>query len=202
MSKYTITIKNLIKNGWVFKLNEYPIFDENYREVLNSKILNHYFMNEIGLETPALFNHYLDTTMKEIMPYYNILYEKQLRLLNKLDNNVDLTETFTRNVDNTTSSNTSSSVDGKTLFQDTPQGRLVQAPMDQQDHATNINLSKSSDTASSSYSGNSTEDYIKRITGNNGKDYNIRLLNDIKNNIMNIDLEIINKLNDLFMGLL
>ena len=46
-----------------------------------------------------------------------------------------------------------------------------------------------------------TNEYIKTIIGNNGGKFNIDILNDIKNNIMNIDLMIINELNDLFMGI-
>lgn len=202
MSKYTITIRNLIKNGFQFNLNSYPIFDEGYRETLNKKILDHYLMSEIGLETPELFNHYLGSKLNEIMPYYNTLYEKQKLLLNDLESNVNLTEKFNRSVDSTTTGNSSSSSNSKSLFEDTPQGQLVQASMDQMTHASNINFGKSDDNSSTTTDGNSTEDYIKTITGNNGGRYNIDLLNDIKNNLLNIDLMIINDLSDLFMGIL
>lgn len=202
MSKYTITIRRLIQNGFHFNLNSYPIFDENYRATLNKKILDHYLMSEIGLETPELFNHYLGTKLNEIMPYYNILYSKQTGLLNKLEQNVNLTENFTRNIDNTSTGTASSDSNSKTLFEDTPQGVLVQSDMDHMTHASNINFGKSSDSSTSTSSGNSTEDYIKSVTGNNGSKYGIEILNDIKKELMNIDLMIINDLSDLFMGIL
>lgn len=202
MSKYTITIKNLIDNGWEFNLYSYPIFDEEYRPVLNKKILDHYLMNEIGLETPALFNHYLGSKLNEIMPYYNTLYEKQKSLLNKLENNVNLTESFNRDITNASSGTSTTNGNGKTLFEDTPQGRLVQASMDEMTHATNVNFSKTNDSSSSTTNGNSTEDYVKIITGNNGSKYNVDVLNDIKNNLLNIDVLIIDELKDLFMGIL
>lgn len=201
MSKYTITIRNLIKNGFQFNLNSYPIFDENYRPILNKKILDHYLMSEIGLETPALFNHYLGSKLNEIMPYYNTLYQKQGKLLNNLENNVNLTEEFKREIENESSGTSTGNSNGKTLFEDTPQGQLVQASMDQMTHASSINFSKSDDTSSSTSSGNSTEDYIKTIVGSNGKKYGFEVLNDIKNNIINIDVMIINELSDLFMGI-
>ena len=47
MAKYTITIKTLIDNNFDFKMNSYPIFDENYRNTLNQNILYHYYENEI-----------------------------------------------------------------------------------------------------------------------------------------------------------
>lgn len=202
MSKYTITIRKLIQNGFNFNLYNYPIFDENYRGILNKKILDHYLMSEIGLETPALFNHYLGSKLNEIMPYYNTLYQKQALLLSKLENNVNLTESFNRNIENESSGTSTGASDGKTLFEDTPQGRLVQSTMENMDHATNINFSKSNDSSSSTSNGASTEDYIKTIMGNNGGKYNFEILNEIKNNLLNIDLLIINELSDLFMGIL
>lgn len=61
---------------------DYPIFDSSYKQILETKIIKHYFMREIGLETPALFLYYLDMKMNEIMPYYNQLYESQLLKFN------------------------------------------------------------------------------------------------------------------------
>lgn len=202
MSKYTITIKKLIDNGFVFNLNSYPIFNEDYRSILNKKILDHYLMSEIGLETPALFNHYLGSKLNEIMPYYNTLYQKQTKLFDNLENNVNLTEEFKRNIENESSGSSNGTSDGKTLFEDTPQGRLVQSSMEQMDHASTINFSKSNDTSTSTSTGNSTEDYIKTIVGNNGSKYGVEVLNEIKNSIINIDAMIIDELADLFMGIL
>lgn len=59
---------------------DYPIFDEAYRNVLNIKILRHFYTREIGFETVGLWKHYLRTKMTEIMPYYNMLYKAQLEL--------------------------------------------------------------------------------------------------------------------------
>lgn len=53
---------------------DYPIFDENYREHLESKIISHFYTREIGLETVGLFKHHLKNKMREIMPFYNQMY--------------------------------------------------------------------------------------------------------------------------------
>lgn len=53
---------------------DYPIFDDAYRKELETKILNHYYTQEIGLETVGLWKLKLRTKMREIMPYYNQLY--------------------------------------------------------------------------------------------------------------------------------
>ena len=59
-------------------IGEYPIFDEKYRKVLNNKIIRHYYTREIGFETVGLWRFKLNTKMKEIMPYFNQLYESEL----------------------------------------------------------------------------------------------------------------------------
>lgn len=62
----------------------YPIFDETHRATLNEKILRHYFFREIGVETVGLWKMLLNTRMREIMPYYNKLYESESLRFNPL----------------------------------------------------------------------------------------------------------------------
>lgn len=57
---------------------DYEIFDVNYRKILETKILRHYFLYEIGLETYELWKFQLENKFNEIMPYYNQLYITQL----------------------------------------------------------------------------------------------------------------------------
>ena len=199
MSKYTITIKNLIDNKFDFQLNEYPIFDENYRNTLNQNILYHYYENEIGFETAGLFRFYLKQKLNEIMPYYNELYKAQKSILNNLFNNVDITETLNRDTSSNTTSNSNSENNGKSLYLDTPQGNEYKGTMEDTSYATKERNNKNSINDTSNMQGTGIENYIKTIKGNNGNKYNIDVLNDIKNKLMNIDLLIINELNDLFM---
>lgn len=202
MAKYTITIKTLIDNNFDFKMTDYPIFDENYRKTLNNNILHHYYENEIGFETAPLFRFYLNQKLNEIMPYYNELYRVQKKLIDDklLLNNVNLTEELKGRNTTQTSSVSQSTNKGKNLFQDTPQGNISQQDINAQNvYATNITLNDSSINDDSSANGSGTNEYIKTIIGNNGGKFNIDILNDIKNNLMNIDLMIINELYDLFM---
>ena len=60
-------------------LNGYPIFDEEYREVLNEKIINHYRFREIGFYSPDKFNFKLYVKLNEILPFYNVMYNKLLK---------------------------------------------------------------------------------------------------------------------------
>lgn len=214
MAKYTTTIRNLMDNNFDFGLRDYPIFDPEYRELLNNKILMHYYMDEIGFETAGLFKVYLNNKMNEIMPYYNELYKKQKDLLLNFDKTTNLTETFTR--DNTTDTNTKSnstssntaSGSSKNVYQDTPMGSITQQNIDNYDHASNQEFNKNQNTSNiednSNLTGKATslENYIRTKTGNNGRLYGIEILKMIKNNYMNIDEMIINELQDLFMGIM
>lgn len=203
MAKYTMTLYDLKIRGFDFGLKSYPIFDENYRNVLNNLIINNYLTYEIGFETPLMFKHYLNTKMETIMPYYNELFKAQIQLLeNPYDSNIDLTETFGRNVANSASSNSSSNGKNKNLFQDTPQGELSSTDIENQKWATNLTLNQNDINDSTSSNGSTVEDYTKHITGNNGKRYKIELYNTFIKNIKNINESIINDLNELFMGVL
>lgn len=69
---------------------DFPIFDEEYRNVLCTKILRHYYTREIGSETYGLWKLRLQTRLNEIMPYYNKLYETELLKYDPL-RDVDMT---------------------------------------------------------------------------------------------------------------
>lgn len=92
---------------------DFPIFDENYRSVLEKKILRHYYTREIGLETVGLWKLKLNTKLNEIMPYYNQLYNSELLEFNPFYNinrttksdrnfkgNENKSETLTENIKN------------------------------------------------------------------------------------------------------
>lgn len=63
---------------------DYPIFDNTYKPVLETKILEHYYTREICEETVGLWKLRLKAKMNEIMPYYNKLYESELIQFNPL----------------------------------------------------------------------------------------------------------------------
>ena len=79
---------------------DYPLFDTTYKPVLEKKILKHYYGREIGAETFGRWQLWLDTKMKEIMPYYNKLYESELIEFNPMYD-VDLTTDHTKEYEKT-----------------------------------------------------------------------------------------------------
>lgn len=202
MAKYTLNVFTLIDNHFDFQLDEYPIFDEAYRPVLNKAILDYYFMYEIGFETPYLFRHYLKTKMNLIMPKFNALYEAQRQIIANPLGNVDLIETLTRDVENQANSNSTSQGDNKNLYQDTPQGRISTTAIDEQEWATNLTLNQNKVSDETKSNGNTTENYTKHILGSNGKKYNIEIYQKLVNGFESVNQQVINELGDLFMGVL
>lgn len=198
---------------------DYPIFDESYRATLETKILKHYYFREIGMETVGLWKAFLNRKMNEIMPYYNKLYESELLEFNPLySTNKTTTRTITdegESTNNTTETNTlnrntSSSVNNNHLdkYSDTPQGGLSGVESD--NYLTNArqieDTGSGTDTETSSTNGssqqsnnvNNTQDYLENVVGYEGKDISEMLLK-YRKTFMNIDMDIINELKNLFM---
>lgn len=78
--------------GFKPNLNDYPIYKEEHRPVLNQKIINHYWFREIGFETPDRFNWALRCKMMEIMAVYNKMF-----VANEIEYNPLETDVFISN---------------------------------------------------------------------------------------------------------
>lgn len=262
---------------------DFPIFDENYRNVLENKILKHYYTREIGAESVGLWKFWLNTRLNEIMPYYNQLYQSELIKFNpmydvdlttdyqKVDNgtnnrtgsfseqgnhteNTDRVDNFgetkheTRNetndgTNNTNTNNTSANKnDHWDYYSDTPQGGInglanntyltnarhitddgTGSTSSSQNNSTTSNdievtadtsrggsnTSEIDTTGTNSKSGNSTdnaiikntEDYLHHVVGKTGGISYSKLLKEFRSTFLNIDMQIINELSDLFMNI-
>lgn len=100
MAEYSIELGTLVKMGYPLALNDYPIFREDYREILNRKIIDHFYFREIGFETPDRFNHFLHMVMHENMPYFNQLYESEFLKFDPLSTDYfeEVSEDVTNNI--------------------------------------------------------------------------------------------------------
>lgn len=275
---------------------DFPIFDENYRTTLETKIIRHYYTREIGLETYGLWKLKLQTKLNEIMPYYNKLYQSELYTYNPLYD-VDMTTTHvgqrtgentnvdsrtsersnsgtsknvgnetstdtnrattngSRNIENKgTETNTGTSKNSATrdyqrddAYSDTPQGTLNNVRnLNYLTNARNIvdteMTNESGNTTGASASENqqnetnqqtvtgdntsaiqrsnertddfietdknegstvgtskSTEDYVLHVMGKSAGANYARMIKDFRDNLLNIDMDVIRELNDLFM---
>lgn len=100
-SKGYRSVNDIIEKARHAIFEKYPIFDENYRGVLETKILRHFYTREIGFETTALWLLKLNQKMYEIMPYYNQFYASEKLSFDPLVN-VSTSQVSKRD-DNTTS---------------------------------------------------------------------------------------------------
>ena len=119
MASYSMELREMVENPltplFAFKYDFY-CDDLEVKKKFEEKFINHYWLHEIGCETPARWSQMLKSRLNLIMPYYRQLYQTELAsqninfLLNK-----DLRETFIREIDtenqlsgtNTTSQNSS-----------------------------------------------------------------------------------------------
>lgn len=175
------------------------------KEKLATKILNHYFMREIGFETPALFRHYAKVEMSEIMEEYApLIYSASIEYDPLV--NVDFTESFERGVGTTGASVSSSSSSGSSLGvnSDTPQGQINKAAILNGTYASSTGATESENSISDNTQSNSntSEEYTKRVKGNSGVSATAqKMIEQYRENIIAIDRDIIKRLNILFMGL-
>ena len=225
MSKYTIELRKIIDDyysreeveSWFknYCLNNYlrekeieSILQANIwsKDRLASKIVDHYYMREIGYETIGLFKHYAKVYMQEIMErYLPLIYTNSIEY--DMLSNVDYEETFTRNIQGSgeSESSSSNSASGLSVNSDTPQGQITKENILAGNYASNTGASETESSISdnSSTSNTTDETYSKKIKGNNGGlgDTSQKLIRQYRENIIAIDEQIIKELDKLFMGL-
>lgn len=175
------------------------------KDKLAKKIVDHYYMREIGLETDNLFKHYAKVFMQEIMETKLPLIYSNCIDYNPLVN-VDYTETYSRAI-LTTGSNSSTSTNnasGLSVNSDTPQGQISKTDILSGAYASNTGASESTATINdnSTASSNTGENYTKNVKGNSGVSATAqKMIEQYRQNIVGIDRDIINELDKLFMGL-
>lgn len=183
------------------------------KEKLAEKIINHYFMREIGFETPDLFFHYAKITMEEIMESkLPLIYTTALEYDPLI--NVDFTETFNRQAEGSgtneasSTSNSNNNSSGININSDTPQGQINKNEILQGKFASNVSASESdssiTDNTNTNSSGTSKnkEEYTRHLKGNQGISATYQaMIKQFRDNIRAVDYEIITELNPLFMAL-
>ena len=206
----------------------YPIYDEKHRAELNEKIIRHYALREIGQETAQQFVFYLGVTMAEIMPYFNERYKTLDMEYNPLQS-VDMTTDSENGSESQSSSKASSTQDStsssssksdnastttsKSFDSDVPQTGVVGDFARYASHA-NESQADSSGTASSSQdsashaTSHSATDYQHDASNSKGKSHvsgrsqsAMSLVQEYRNAIINVDMEIVRSLEPCFMQL-
>lgn len=201
------SIDSVIDSSWeeIFGTS-FPMFDEDYRETLCKKILAHYYTREIGYETPALWIFKLQTRMNEIMPYYNQMYESALLEFNPFKDFEYSVQHEGENTGTSSGTNSGSSSDSSsstTKYSETPQNGLSGVLNDEYLTSATVNSSEGSGSSSSESSAESsgTNKWTELLSGKRGGESYAKLLQEFRRTFVNIDLDIINSLSDLFFNL-
>lgn len=211
MSKYTTELRKIIESrgeeevlGWFmdYELTDYLTQDEINvimergtwsKERLAHKILDHYYMREIGFETVGLFRHMAKVAMQEIMEEkLPLIYSAAIQYDPLV--NVDFTEEYTgQNAGNSTSNSS-----GLTVQSDTPQGQISKTNILGGKYASSTSANDIDDTTATTGS----ESYTKRTRGNSGISATAqKMVQQYRDNIIMIDRDIIRDLASLFMSI-
>lgn len=165
---------------------DYPIFDETYRSVLETKIIKHYYTREICAETVGLWKLWLDERMNNIMPYYNQLYKSELLEFNPLYD-VDITTDYNKKEKhNETTTDNSVRTDDTTRAENGTETRTDNLASNNKrtdnlrsenmhsdtdtDSGTNEQLTAYSDTPQNGLTGVNDLNYLTNATKVNGSD--------------------------------
>ena len=225
MASYTVQLRKIIETvgedevlSWFqdYDLSNYLTFEEIQVITdrgtwsparLAQKIVDHYYMREIGFETVALFKRKCKMKMQEIMEdYLPVIYTASLKYDPLI--NVNYTETYegenTSENSSTSNSNATSNSSGLNVNSDTPQGQISKSAILGGSYASSTSANEITDTANTtatgSNSGQGTQIYSRHYEGNQGISATYqKMIEQYRDNIRMIDREIIEDLRDLFM---
>lgn len=186
--------KNYLTDEQINTIEETGIFSKDY---LADMIIDHFYLREIGFETPGMFIHYARNTMRELMSRYAlVIYSCSV----KFDpiNNIDYTENYREQTTSEGKSNTNSS--GLGISSDTPQGQINKDEILQGKYATATSATEDEGESNATTSG--TKNYTIHREGNQGiMDSNQYLLKEFRRFIEPFYDNIIKELNVLFMAI-
>lgn len=160
------------------------------KDKLADLIIDHYYMREIGLETPAFFKMKLKVAMREIM-------EEKAPLIWSASLDIDPSNEFEINSKSDTNGKTHTSGNGNSLniHSNTPQGKINKTEILNGDYASDT------DGAENNTSTDGSDE-----THNNSKSWGhnrsqVQLLREYRQNILMINREIVEDLAQLFIGI-
>lgn len=188
-------------------LGTYPIFDEAYRPILNGKIVDNFFTREICAETIDLWTQMMRRRMDQEMPYFNQLYESLQIEYSALDtmriNSVNETDTSGSESTSGSSENTTNAKSKSRAVNSTTPQTMLKGDGEYASAAADTNSESESDalaTQSAESENNTSANSNTLVTGYQGTASD--LIVKFRNSLINIDLMVITRLEDLFMQIL
>lgn len=223
MAKYSIELRKICETvgedevrSWFmdYDLTNYLTAEEiaviNQRGTWNKqrlaqKIIDHYYMDEIGVETVALFKRRAKVAMQEIMEEKLPLIYSAAIAYDPLVN-VDYTETYqgTSTMESTSNGTANSSSSSLSVNSDTPQGQISKQQILGGSYASSTSADEIEDESTSTSNGTNEgeNEYTKRVRGNSGVSATAqKMVEQYRENIIMIDRDIIKDLGKLFMAI-
>lgn len=217
MNPKNMTIENVIANGMetIFSFPyEFEIAERKL--AFQQKLLRHYYFDEIGMETPALFRWALQDALEMIMPRYNQLMKSTLLQFDPISNfsykevfegtenmNRDLTDNREVNGESDSSSDTHS----LDKHSDTPQdvvssiGSYLSSADESNAEGSAHGTTRNTSEQTQNETQNKGNNHTLTMTGFRGTDPN-KLLQEYRKTLLNIERDIIEdrEIRRCFMG--
>jgi hypothetical protein len=215
-TKLTVELGELIDSGFdIWEVEpEKDLILEHYKygyeikkgDAFANKFEEHFRFRQIGQETPERFRRVFQARWREVIPYYQDLYET-VRIMNNIEDpfgNVDVTETFTEeiNSNSSTSANSTGTNNGTNThkFSDAPRGSIESLDY----YLTEATVDNGNNTATSQTTGTGTGKQTKTHTftkrGNQGVNTYAHDMKEFRETIINIEQMLLNEFNNLFLG--
>lgn len=223
-TKVTMELRDVLKqvddNGKPFVLwdFDYPSYYTGAdKKAFEQLVIDHYLFHQIGVETVARFKHNLKTRMREIMPYYIQRYES-VALMKSIDDpfgNVDIVETYEEQSSGSSSGSTNDKAEKSETkggessherrFSNTPQGSIdniddymTEATKESDMASEGIDSTVKNEGSSKSTSTGSISHTLTR-KGNQGVNTYAHDMIELRQSFLNVDMEVIGALRDLFL---
>lgn len=188
--KVTMELREVVKDCDIFdRCDPFPIWDESHRGELEKKIIEHYYFRQIGFETVGRFKFELNVKLREIMPRYIKIYKTTLYKYNPIEN-------YSMVEGSTDVNNAENTATGESLnkFADTPSG-----PIEDVKNGKYLTTA-SHDTDSSKQSTKGKAEHSAWRRGNIGVTTTQQMIEAERKITIDVDMEIINELKELFLG--
>lgn len=203
MASYTIEVRTLVNNPFTQPFNfDYDFYtdDLTMKKDFEQKFIDCYYFHEIGCETFERWQHMLKARLKLKMPFYKQLYESELesKKLNFMLNK-DLRETFIREVNEESQSNSQSM--GTGTFKESSLNDGVAVVNLSEGNQTTENMNTSSGDVSSEGTNKQQEKTELISQGNIGVTSTAQLLKEWREVMINLNQIIIEDCQDLFINI-
>ena len=219
MSKFTFELREVISTfgreevkRWFsdYELSDYltpeeiAVIEEKgvwSKDQLAERILDHYYMREIGTDAIGQFMLFIKDQMREIMETYApIIYSASIKYDPLV--NVNYSEIYSGTSGTTSNSQSNSTNSGLTVNSDTPQGQINKGEILQGKYASSTGANETENNINDTSTSNGNEDYIKTIKGNSGVSATSQaMIKQYRDVIRAVNTEIVYELEPLFMGI-